>query len=267
MMTSQPSGNVPTIRSRVLANETVIGAMVFEFQVAGMPAILAQSGCEYVLYDMEHAGHEYETLKWSVAACRGLPVRPMVRVPTTSYTWISRALDVGAEGIMVPMVESPEQAEVIVEAMRYPPVGRRGAAFGVAHDHYAAGPVDQKIQLANDRNLAIAQIESERGIEAVDEIASVEGIDVLWVGHFDLSNFMGIPGQFDSPEFDAAVDTVVAAARKHNKALGFMASDANWVSWAKKKGFNMLACGTDQALFANAVTAMVDLMKPAGGKS
>ncbi|MGB7182667.1 MAG: hypothetical protein WBD51_12085, partial [Burkholderiaceae bacterium] len=72
--------------------------------------------------------------------------------------------------------------------------------------------------------------------------------------------FMGIPGQFDSPEFDAAVNKVVAAARKHNKALGFMASDAKWVAWAKQKGFNMLAAGTDNSLFAAAMTSMVDLI-------
>lgn len=251
-----------TIRNRVLAGETVVGAMIFEFQVPGMPAILSQTGCEYVLYDMEHSSHEYETLKWNVAACRGLPVRPMVRVPTTSYTWIARALDAGAEGVMVPMVESAEQARVIVESMRYPPAGRRGAAFGIAHDHYTGGAVDKKVRQANERNLAIAQIESERGVAAVEEIAATDGIDVLWVGHFDLSNFLGIPGQFDAPEFEAAVSRVVAAARKHNKALGFMAGDAQWVDWARKKGFNMLACGTDQSLFAGAVRAMVGLMKP-----
>lgn len=256
-----------SIRRRVLAGDTVVGALIFEFQVAGMPAILSQTGCEYVLYDMEHSSHEYETLKWNVAACRGLPVRPMVRVPTTSYTWIARALDAGAEGVMVPMVESAEQARVIVESMRYPPAGRRGAAFAVAHDHYAGGAVDEKVRYANERNLAIAQIESERGVAAVEEIAATDGIDVLWVGHFDLSNFMGIPGQFDSPEFDAAVNKVVDAARKYNKALGFMASDANWVDWARKKGFNMLACGTDQGLFAGAVRSMVDLMKPGGDAS
>ncbi|MGB7300690.1 MAG: aldolase/citrate lyase family protein [Burkholderiaceae bacterium] len=254
-----PAGQ-PSIRSRVLAGEQVTGAMVFEFQVPGMPAILSNAGCEYVIYDMEHASASYETLKWNVAACRGLPVRPMVRVPTTGYTWLARALDAGAEGVMVPMVESAEEARSIVEACRYPPDGRRGAAFGFAHDHYMAGPVTDKVAFANQRNLVIAQIESERGIEAVDAIAATEGVDVLWVGHFDLSNFMGIPGQFDSPEFDAAVNKVVAAARKHNKALGFMASDAKWVAWAKQKGFNMLAAGTDNSLFAAAMTSMVDLI-------
>lgn len=251
----------PTIRSRVLAGEQVIGAMVFEFQVAGIAAILGNAGCEYAIYDMEHASHEYETLKWLVAASRGLPVRPMVRVPTAGYIWIARALDAGAEGVMVPMVESVAQAQEVVEAAHYPPQGRRGAAFGFAHDHYKAGSVADKIQYANNRNLVIAQIESERGVEDVDAIAAVDGVDVLWVGHFDLSNFLGIPGQFDSPVFNDAVDAVIAAAKRHNKALGFMASDSQWIQWAQSKGFNMLACGTDHGLFANALSAMVDEIK------
>ena len=258
------TANQPLLRDRILASETVIGAMVFEFQVPGMPAILSQSGCEYVIYDMEHSSFEYETLKWSTAACRGLPIQPMVRVPTTGYNWIARALDAGAEGVMVPMVESAAQAESIVEAMRYPPAGRRGAAFGFTHDHYSDKPVADKIIQANARNVTIAQIESERGVENADAIASVDGIDVIWIGHFDLSNFMGIPGQFDSPEFNHAVDTIAAATRKHHKALGFMASDAQWVDWAKEKGFTMLACGTDQGLFASAVRSMVGLMKTDG---
>ena len=74
------------LRDRILANETITGAMVFEFQVPGMPAILSQCGCEYVIYDMEHSSFGYETLKWSTAACRGLPIQPMVRVPTTGST-------------------------------------------------------------------------------------------------------------------------------------------------------------------------------------
>ncbi len=251
----------PLLRDRILAHETIIGAMVFEFQVPGIPAILSQCNCEYVIYDMEHAAAGYETLKWSAAACRGLPIAPMVRVPTAGYNWIARALDAGAEGVMVPMVESAAQAESIVEAMRYPPAGRRGAAFGFAHDHYSNEPVADKVTHANARNLTIVQIESERGVEHADDIAAVEGVDVIWVGHFDLSNFIGVPGQFESKEFNDAVDAVIAATRRHNKALGFMAGDANWVSWAKEKGFTMLACGTDQGLYAGAVNSMVGLMK------
>ncbi|MEZ5738322.1 MAG: aldolase/citrate lyase family protein [Burkholderiaceae bacterium] len=257
-------GNDDDIRQRVLRGGRVAGAMVFECFSPGMPAILQQAGCEFALFDMEHAGLGYETFKACVAGCRGLPISPMVRVPTAGYTWLARALDVGAEGVMVPMVESVEQARLIVESVRYPPLGRRGAAFGMAHDHYAVGPVTDKIAAANRRNLVIAQIESERGLAVVEQIAAVEGIDVLWVGHFDLSNFLGIPGQFDSPVFDAAVDRIVAAARAHGKALGFMASDAGWVKWARDKGFNMVAAGPDHGLLRTAFAGLVGQIRATG---
>ena len=129
-----------------------------------------------------------------VAASRGTGVVPMVRVPRGEYHFIARALDVGAQGIMVPMVESVAQARDIAQSAHYPAQGRRGAAFGFAHDDYAPGDPTDKMREADARNLVIAQIETERGLEVVEEIAAVEGIDCLWLGHFDLTNFLGIPG-------------------------------------------------------------------------
>jgi 2-dehydro-3-deoxyglucarate aldolase/4-hydroxy-2-oxoheptanedioate aldolase len=217
------------IKPDVLAGKAVAGAMVFEFFSPGMSAILANAGCRFVIYDMEHTGLGFETLKWLFSTCRGLAVEPMVRVPRGEYTWLARALDLGARGVMIPMVESEEQARSIVQCCRYPPLGRRGAAFGFAQCDYQGGNVADKVKAYNQRTLVIAQIETERGLEHVDRIAAVEGIDVLWVGHFDLSNFMGIPGQFDDPRFDAAMRSVVAACRRHGKAAGFMATDAAWI--------------------------------------
>ena len=101
---------------------------------------------------------------------------------------------------------------------------------------------------ADRRNLIIAQIETERGVEAVEEIAAVEGIDCLWLGHFDLTNFLGIPGEFDNPVYIAAVKRIVAAGRRNGKALGFMAADAAWARKYRKYGFNMIATGTDQGI-------------------
>jgi len=245
------------LRARVTAGETVAGAMVFEFFSPGMPQILHNAGCEFALFDMEHTGLGFETLKWLVAASRGVGLAPMVRVPVAGYTWLARALDVGAVGVMVPMVESPEQARAVVEATRYPPAGRRGAAFSVAHDRYTGGDVAGKIRQANAENLVIAQIESERGLDHAEAIAAVDGIDALWLGHFDLTNFLGIPGDFEHPRFEAAVRRVTAAARAEGKALGFMASDERWVAWAKAHGFNMIAVGLDQTLLAAAVGALV----------
>jgi 2-dehydro-3-deoxyglucarate aldolase/4-hydroxy-2-oxoheptanedioate aldolase len=236
------------IKKSVLAGDTVAGAMVFEFFSPGMSSILANAGCRFVLYDMEHTGLGFETLKWLFAGCRGLPIEPMVRVPRGEYTWLARALDVGARGVMIPMVESAQQARSIVEACRYPPAGRRGAAFGLAQCDYLGGDVGEKISRSQERTLVIAQIETEHGLANVEEIAAVDGIDVLWVGHFDLSNFMGIPGRFDDPSFDGAMRRVAEVSRRHGKAAGFMATDPHWVERAREMGYSMIAGGTDAGL-------------------
>ena len=247
-----------SLRQRVMAGEQVLGAMVFEFFTPGIAEILRRAGCDYVLYDMEHAGLGFESFKAQVAYCRGTGIAPMVRVPRSDYHFLARALDVGAEGVMIPMVESAEQARAIAEATRYPPMGRRGAAFGFAHDHYAPGTPAEKIAHANARNLVIAQIETERGLAHVDEIAAVDGIDVLWVGHFDLTNFLGIPGQFEHPVYIDALQRVVAAGRRHGKGLGFLAANGTWATAYKAHGFNMLAAGTDMALLMAGVKGVLD---------
>jgi 2-keto-3-deoxy-L-rhamnonate aldolase RhmA len=247
-----------TIKADVMAGRPVAGAMIFEFFSPGMSAILANAGCRFVIYDMEHTGLGFETLKWLFSTCRGLRIEPMVRVPRGEYTWIARALDLGARGVMVPMVESAAQAASIVEAYRYPPAGRRGAAFGFAHDDYSGGNVADKISGANARTMVLAQIETERGLENVEAIAAVDGVDVLFVGHFDLSNFMGIPGSFDDPRFDQALRRVVEVARHHGKAAGFMASDRAWIDRVRAMGYSMIAVGTDSGLLGAAVKGLVE---------
>jgi 2-dehydro-3-deoxyglucarate aldolase/4-hydroxy-2-oxoheptanedioate aldolase len=252
-----------TIRDRVMAGEQVLGAMVFEFFSPGIPQIMAHAGCEYLIYDMEHTGIGFETLKDQVSFCRGLPIVPMARVPRGAYHFLARALDIGLKGVMVPMVERADEARAIAEATRYPPAGRRGAAFGFAHDDYAGGDPAGKIARANAERLVIAQIETERGLANVDEIAAVDGIDVLWVGHFDLANFLGIPGQFRSPVFLDAVRAVVAAGRRHGKGLGFMPADAAWAAEYKGHGFNMLGVGTDQGLLMQGVRSVLQSVEDA----
>lgn len=251
------------IKQDVLAGRIVPGAMVFECFSPGMSTILVNAGCRFVIYDMEHAGLGFETLKWLFATCRGLPIEPMVRVPRGEYTWLARSLDLGARGVMIPMVESAEQARAVVSACRYPPAGRRGAAFGFAQCDYEGGDVGDKIRRSIERTMVIAQIETERGLEDVEAIAAVDGVDVLWVGHFDLSNFLGIPGRFDDPRFDAAMRRVAEVARRHGKAAGFMASDAAWVARARAMGYTMLAGGTDTGLLEAGYRGLVDHIRAA----
>ncbi|MGH7051147.1 MAG: aldolase/citrate lyase family protein, partial [Acetobacteraceae bacterium] len=142
-------------------------------------------------------------------------------------------------------VESAEQAREIVAMTRYPPRGRRGAAFGVAHDDYEAGPVAAKIAAAMARTLVIVQIETAKGAEAVNEIAAVDGVDVVWLGHFDLTDFLGIPGEFGNDRYLEQVAAIVDAAGRHGKTAGFMPVDEKWARNYLGRGFRMMAYGMD----------------------
>jgi 2-keto-3-deoxy-L-rhamnonate aldolase RhmA len=189
---------------------------------------------------------------------------PMVRVPAIEYHFIARVLDMGAMGVMAPMVESAAQAKALVSAAKYPPTGRRGAAFGVAHDDYAGGDIVEKIRTANSETLLIAQIETATGVRDVQDIAAVEGIDVLWIGHFDLSNSLGIAGQFDHPQFQEAVAEVLAACQQHGKTPGFMASDIAGGQRLLDQGFRMLSYSGDLWIYQTALREGVEALQHYG---
>jgi 2-keto-3-deoxy-L-rhamnonate aldolase RhmA len=241
------------VKQGLMGGGVSIGTMVFEFPTTGIGRIAAEAGAEFVIFDMEHTGWSIETIRGLIATSRAANIVPMVRVPATEYNLISRPLDVGAMGIMVPMVESTEQAQKIVDSAKYPPRGRRGAAFGVAHDDYTGGDIIAKMASANEEIFLIAQIETAQGIENVDAIAAVEGIDCLWIGHFDLTNFLGIPGQFTHPTYLDAVQRVLDACARHGKAPGIMCGDVATGQGQLAQGFRALAYSGDLWIYQNAL--------------
>jgi 2-dehydro-3-deoxyglucarate aldolase/4-hydroxy-2-oxoheptanedioate aldolase len=218
-----------------------LGSMVFEFSTTGIARIAAEAGADFLVFDMEHTGWSMETIRHLMATSRPADLVPIVRVPATQYHFLARALDVGAMGLMVPMVETEEQARVIVESSKYPPLGQRGAAFGVAHDDYKGGDLLEKMRSANEELLLIALLETPAGIENAAKIAALDGIDVLWIGQFDLTKSMGIPGQFTHPDFLKAVDRVLAACRRQGKAAAYMASSPEEGLKLLQQGFRCLA--------------------------
>jgi 2-keto-3-deoxy-L-rhamnonate aldolase RhmA len=243
------------VRSALLAGGTAFGTMAFEFFTPGLSAVLARAGADFVILDMEHSGISIETIKGQIAASHGAGIVPMVRVPGCHYHLVAPVLDAGAMGIMVPMMETRAQAESLAAWCRYRPEGVRGLAFNMAHDEYAGGDVTRKMAEANARTLAIALVETADGIKNVDAIAAVPGIDVVWLGHYDLTNSMGITGQFDHPQFLAAVGHLVEACRRHGKAPGFLVTDtAAAVTWLGR-GFRCLGYGTDISLMQTALAS------------
>ena len=229
------------VKQKLAAGGVAIGTMIFEFKTPGIAPIAASAGAEFAIIDMEHTGWSDETIAMLVATARGSDIQLFVRVPATQYHLISRPLDVGAAGLMIPMVETADQARLIVRSAKYPPRGARGAAFGIAHDNFQTGDIVAKMRLADDEGLLIALIETELGIENIEAISVVDGIDVLWIGHFDLTNSMGIPGQFGHPRFIAAVDRVLEMGRLHGKAIGIMVASVDEGRACLARGFRCLA--------------------------
>jgi 2-keto-3-deoxy-L-rhamnonate aldolase RhmA len=247
-----------TLKRMAATPELKVGHFLVEFATPGIGHILKAAGCEFVILDTEHSGYSFETVRNVAQYTRAADLPLVVRVPSKEYHHIARAADMGAEGIMLPMVGSAEEAQHILTCLKYPPTGGRGAVFQFAHDDYQPGMPLDKMKTANRRTALFTQIETAEGVANVDAIAAVDGVDVLWVGHFDLSNSLGIPGQFDHPDFLKATDAVVKAARKHGKAAGRLIPTVEQCVELYKSGFDFISYSGDVWAFYGAIKTAVD---------
>lgn len=242
------------IRRRLRDGGVAYGVMAQEFFTPGFCRIAGNAGAEFVIFDMEHGGVGIDVLKAQLAFARGAGVAPFVRVPGIAYHLIAPVLDAGAMGIMAPMVETREQAENLARWCRYRPEGVRGLGFGVGHDDYRGGDIIATMREENEGMLVIALVETAKGIENADEILAEPGVDVGWLGHYDLTNTMGITAEFDRPEFHASVETLFSACRKHGKAPGFLATTVEQAREWRAKGVRCLCYGTDVGVFQSALS-------------
>ncbi|MET0203404.1 MAG: aldolase/citrate lyase family protein, partial [Casimicrobiaceae bacterium] len=241
------------VRARLLAGGVAHGVMAFEFFTPGLAPVLAAAGADFVLLDMEHSGVGIETIKAQIAHAHGAGIVPMVRVPGQAYHLIAPVLDAGALGIMAPMVETREQAEALVDACRYRPAGRRGLGFGVAHDRYTAGAAVPKMVAANEAILTIALIESARGIDNAETILATPGLDLAWLGHYDLSDSLGCVERFDDPRYRDAEAKLLSAAKAAGKPLGWLVLTGADAQRAEQLGFRCLCIGHEVGVFRNAL--------------
>lgn len=243
------------------------GHFVVEFATPGIGHVLAGAGAEFCFLDMEHSGFSFDTVKAALRFLQAAEVPTLVRVPSKAYDHVARALDCGAEGIMVPMVGTAEEAAALARHALYPPAGVRGCAFGIAHDRYRPGPAAAKMQAANARTTVFALVETAEGARNADAIAATEGVDCIWVGHFDLSASLGVPGDFACATYRTALEHIRDAAQRHGKALGRLVGGMAEAEEAVRDGFTMICYGGDlwllQAAIAEGVRGIHAL---AGGK-
>jgi 2-keto-3-deoxy-L-rhamnonate aldolase RhmA len=249
---------VPTdhsIRERVRAGELTFGG----FCDLGSPLsaeVAGRAGYDWLMIDLEHGSATEADLLALLLAVQGTPAAALVRPQSGERLRIGRALDLGAEGIMVPRLDTAAQVREAVSYLRYPPSGVRGVALrtrGAGLGSIAHGDLGT----VNDRILGIIQIESRAAVEAVDEIAAIDGADVLFVGPTDLSHSLGVPGRFDDPVYVDALADVLAACGRHGKAAGILLYDRAAIDRHLELGFNFVGLGSEGSFVADGARAML----------
>jgi 2-keto-3-deoxy-L-rhamnonate aldolase RhmA len=240
---------------KLARGEPVFGPMILDLSGPGLPQIVANAGADFVVYDMEAGCLDIGQIKNQIAMTRGLGIAPIVNVASHEYAMLSRPLDSGAMGLMVPVVQTRAEAEALVRVTRYPPRGARGVAFGIAHDDYTGASIAERMALADARTLIIPKIENTAGVESIDAILGVDGIDVAFVGHMDLSVSLGVPGDYAHPRFVAAVDKVIASCKRHGKHGACLVTSPEAARAWIAKGFRIVLYSTDVILLGGALRA------------
>lgn len=238
---------VPNIaKERLNAGKVAIGLGVRYSRSIEIARMAASSGYHFLFIDLEHSTIEIDMASQICVAALDAGVTPIVRIPGFDLTYAARILDGGAQGIIVPHINSAEEARAAVAGCLFPPAGHRSTMATAVQTGWEAMPARDFARTVNDNVLLVAILETPQGIENAEEIAAVDGIDVLSLGSNDLAMEMGIPGEFDHPRLLEAYRTVVAAANRHGKAVRIGGIyEPRLVLRSIEIGSRMLMLGTD----------------------
>lgn len=248
-----------------------LGLGVFQLQGASVPLLAREAGYDWLFIDMEHGPftvHQVAQLSLSALATG---IAPIVRIPAGAIDEGSRALDSGAMGVIVPHVDTAEQAESVVRALRFPPRGRRSWGSPPALLGYGGGAMaDAMVEMEREILISV-MIESPQAVENVEAIARVPGIDALMFGTMDLTIELGIPGQVGDPRIQAAYAKVIAACREQGLAVGMgPLGDAHWEAEYVRMGVRFVLGAGDHGLLLAAgkdnVARFRGMLAPADGK-
>jgi 2-keto-3-deoxy-L-rhamnonate aldolase RhmA len=239
-------------KEKLQRGESVYGTSLEYCLDPEIPLLLHKAGLDLFFVDTEHTTPDYRDIRALCRTARDFGITPMVRVTQNEGPLITRALDCGAMGIVVPRVHTPEEARSAVQWMKYPPAGKRGFGMhSIMTDFEWRNPVEMMAEV--DRQTLVAlQVESREGLECVEATAAVPGVDVLFIGPYDLTISMGIAEQFQGLAFWDAVDRVVAACRKNGIAAGIQTGDMSLLLEARRRGVRFLLYGSDYSVLFQA---------------
>ena len=239
------------------------GTFVSELATPAIAEMLAAVGFDFLVVDMEHSPTGTEAAAAIVMAARALGIAPLVRVAWHDRPSILRPLDMGAAGIVVPMVEDEHQASSVVRYAKYPPTGARGVALKRAHSRYRDVEPAQYTREANAETIVLAQIETAAAVEHAAAIARVPGIDGLFVGPSDLSHNLGYPEQLSAPEVQRVLAATIDVALRAGVAAGIHLSDPSSAGEWQRAGIRMITLGSDVAFLLAAARRALEVARGA----
>ncbi len=245
-------GRPNPLKERLRRGEVAVGTMFMAVTCPAVGHLVRNAGFDFLIVDMEHSWFTFSEVFAMIQSCRSLGISAIVRIPEKRYEMVARTLDIGADGILVPHVDTPEEAEHIVQWAKYPPRGERGIAIRTGQSGYRSLPADEWVRWQNEYTMVIAQIESTKGVENAPAIASVEGVDVIFVGPGDLSLSLGLPGQPQHPKVVEAVERIISSAKEAEKPSGIHVFDLDSVRRWTEAGMTFICYGSDVSFLASA---------------
>ncbi|MDX9862413.1 MAG: aldolase/citrate lyase family protein [Rhodospirillales bacterium] len=251
-----------TTKRKLEAGHLAVAFGVVHWRMANIAGIAKECGYDWLFIDMEHNTMDVDAAVQISVAALPTGITPIVRVPAHEHFHATRVLDGGAQGVVVPHVNSVEQARRVVENCKYPPIGHRSLTAPMPQLGFHAMPVAEAIEALNRNTLVVAMLETPQAIDCADAIAAVEGIDALLIGTNDLAAEMGIPGQFGDPRIEEAYAAMIAATRKHGKFAGMGGVyEHGLMEKFIRMGVRLLLGGGDVAFMMAASRARADFLK------
>lgn len=233
------------LKNRMEKGEILLGTMISELGCPNLVRMMQVAGFEFVIIDGEHGPFDLTQLAGMIALGNGIGMPVIIRIPGIDRGFITKTLDMGADGFLVPMVNTRQDAEKLVEYAKYSPQGKRGISTTRAHTNYNPCGLTDYMKNANRKTILLTQIETREAVENVNEIAAVPGVDALIVGPSDLSSDLGEPGNLKAPELLRCADLVTKAARRNHKCCGTVASDPDYLHTCQDMGMNIFSISSE----------------------
>jgi 2-keto-3-deoxy-L-rhamnonate aldolase RhmA len=245
------------VKAKLERDEVVASITVRLVRTGEIARIAHSAGFDTLYVDLEHSSFSLETCSRICTAALETGIAPFVRVPANTADYVTRVLEGGALGVIAPHIRSAQEAEAVVRAAKFPPLGERSNASGLPHLHFRSFPVTEAYAALNDATMIIVQLESAATLEQTDEIIAVEGVDMVLIGLNDLLADWGIPGEYDHPRVRDAYSRTIAACRKRGKhcGVGGLATRPDLAAEFVRMGARYVSTGTDLGFLLGACTA------------